>query len=76
MPTFEQELALATHDLMAARMGFARAWRTVVALHKYQQDAQDLIDWQWGSGVRDSDWNLWINKRVPNDNNDLLQPNL
>ena len=59
-----------------SRMGFARARRSVLALLEYQQDVQDLIDWQRGSGVRASDWNLWVEEVVPNDDKNLLQPDL
>ena len=76
LPAFEQELQIATHELMVARMGFARAWRSVLALLEYQRDAQDLIDWQRASGVSDSDWNLWVEEVVPNNNKNLLQPDL
>ena len=64
------------HELMVARMGFARAQRLVLALLEYQRDAQDLIDWQRDSGVRDSDWNLWVEEVVPNNNKNLLHPDL
>ena len=40
---FEQELQIATHKLLVARMGFARARRLVLALLEYQRDAQDLM---------------------------------
>ena len=76
LPAFEQELQIVTHELMVARMGFARAWQSVLALLEYQQDAQDLINWQRDSGVRDSNWNLWVEEVVPNDDEHLLQPDL
>ena len=75
LPAFEQELQIVTQELIVSRMGFARARRSVLALLEYQRDAQDLIDWQRDSRVRDSDWNLWGDEGVPNDNEDLLQPN-
>ena len=75
LPAFEQELQIATHELIVSQMGFARTQRLVLALLEYQRDAQDLIDWQRDSGVRDSDWNLWGDEGVPNNNEDLLQPN-
>ena len=40
---FEQELQIAMHELMVARMGFTRARRSVLALLEYQRDAQDLM---------------------------------
>ena len=76
LPAFEQELQIATQELIVSRMGFARARQSVLALLEYQRDAQDLIDWQRDSGIRDSDWNLWVEEVVPNNDENLLQPDL
>ena len=62
----------ATTSLLAAHTEYAQACQIAEALHNYQSNARDLVEWQQSSSIWESNCNMWIDEPVDSDNKNLL----